>query len=126
LIFPFHFSVSFIFSPQSANGRFFYALTQFANPVAGTCEALRMVVFGDVQGVFFRAGTASEARRLGITGWVRNLPGGSVEVMAEGERPALEGLLRWCSHGPPGALVSEVKCEWLPAGGKFAGFSVRQ
>ena len=88
-------------------------------------SAIHMLISGGVQGVFFRANTVSEARRLGLRGWVRNLPGGQVEVMAEGLRDALEKLLEWCSHGPAGATVSGVKSEWLDATGSFADFSVR-
>jgi acylphosphatase len=88
-------------------------------------ERVHILVFGDVQGVFFRAGTISEARRLGLTGWVRNLPDGSVEVVAEGGHGALEALLDWCSHGPAGASVSGVKSEWLLASGLYGDFSVR-
>jgi len=87
-------------------------------------QRLRILIFGDVQGVFFRAGAQSEARRLGLKGWVRNLPGGSVEVLAEGSRESLEMLLEWCSRGPAGAGVSEIKSEWLPATGEFNDFRI--
>jgi acylphosphatase len=86
---------------------------------------LHILVFGDVQGVFFRAGVRGEARKLGLSGWVRNVPDGTVEVMAEGERAALEKLLDWCSHGPAGASVSEIKHEWLDCKAEFADFRIR-
>lgn len=86
---------------------------------------IHIVVSGDVQGVFFRAGTRSAASGLGLTGWVRNRPDGSVEVMAEGGRGALEKLLEWCGRGPAGASVSKVEHEWLAAGGEFSGFRVK-
>lgn len=87
---------------------------------------LHAIVFGDVQGVFFRAGTVGEAKRIGgITGWVRNLGDGSVEVLAEGELEKLKMLLEWCSHGPPGASVSEVRYEWLEYKGEFRDFSIK-
>lgn len=85
---------------------------------------LRIIIYGNVQGVFFRAGVQSEARRLGLRGWVRNLPDGSVEAVAEGERKALEKLLEWCGHGPDGASVSEVRIRWEAASGKLAGFRI--
>jgi acylphosphatase len=88
-------------------------------------ERLHILIFGGVQGVFFRTGAQSEAKRLGITGWVHNLPDGSVEVMAEGGREPLESLLEWCGHGPAGAAVSEIKSEWLAASGKFNDFRVK-
>jgi acylphosphatase len=88
-------------------------------------ERLHVLIFGDVQGVFFRAGAQDEARRLGLAGWVRNVPDGSVEIVAEGGRDALERLLGWCGHGPAGAAVSDVKSTWLAATGEFADFRIR-
>lgn len=64
-------------------------------------SCLHAVVHGRVQGVFFRASTQKKARALGLTGWVRNLPDGTVEVLAVGPRPALEALLAWLHEGPP-------------------------
>jgi acylphosphatase len=79
-----------------------------------------------VQGVFFRAGAQDEAGRIGgITGWVRNTPEGSVEVMAEGEREKLEMLMDWCSRGPAGAVVEKIEHEWLGYKGEFKDFRVR-
>jgi acylphosphatase len=87
---------------------------------------LHVIVFGDVQGVFFRAGARSEALRIGgITGWVRNIPEGAVELTAEGEKEKLESLLEWCSHGPEGASVGKVESEWLEYRGEFTDFSIR-
>ena len=85
---------------------------------------LHLIIHGDVQGVFFRAGTQVEAKRLGLSGWVRNLPDGSVETVAEGDRNALSLFLDWCSHGPAGAGVTEVEKEWLKAKGEFRDFRV--
>jgi len=86
---------------------------------------LQIIIAGEVQGVFFRAGTVSEAKKLKLTGWVRNTEDGSVEVMAEGERNALESLLDWCYHGPEGASVSSIEYRWLDASGEFGDFSVK-
>jgi acylphosphatase len=88
-------------------------------------ERIRIIVFGDVQGVFFRAGAQDQARRLGLSGWVRNLPDGSVEVVAEGEDGALKALLAWCMHGPAGASVAKVEHEWLAATGETGDFRIR-
>ncbi len=79
-------------------------------------------IYGQVQGVFFRASTESEARRLGLTGWVRNRPDGSVEVVAEGPKATLEELAAWCRHGPPRAQVDRLDVEWSEASGEFSGF----
>jgi len=78
---------------------------------------VRAVVRGRVQGVAFRAATMDEARRLGgLSGWVKNLPDRSVEVLAEGERAAVEALLAWCRHGPRAARVDDVQVTWLAGG----------
>ncbi len=81
-------------------------------------------IFGDVQGVFFRAGVQGEALRLGAGGWARNVTDGSVEVMAEGEAQKLEELLAWCMHGPAGASVSHCEYEWLADKGEFDSFEI--
>ena len=83
----------------------------------------RLRVTGVVQGVFFRQATADEANRLGVGGAVQNLPDGSVEVVAEGGRPAVEALVAFCRRGPPAARVEAVEIAWeRPAGvsGPFA------
>lgn len=80
---------------------------------------------GLVQGVFFRASTREQARRLGLTGWVRNLPDGRVEVLACGERERLERLLEWLHEGPPHADVSRVEVDWREQADEHAEFEVR-
>ncbi len=84
----------------------------------------RIRVTGMVQGVAFRASTVDEARRLGLRGFVRNLPDGSVEAEAEGERSAVEALVRWCRRGPRMARVDDVEVEWLPGRGEAGPFRV--
>jgi len=69
----------------------------------------RFVVSGRVQGVFFRASTREEAQRLGLTGHARNLPDGTVEVVACGDDAALAQLESWLAFGPPLAQVSRVE-----------------
>ncbi|MDA0578000.1 MAG: acylphosphatase [Verrucomicrobia bacterium] len=82
-------------------------------------------VDGRVQGVFFRVSACTEARRLGITGWVRNLPDGSVETVAEGLPDQVQAYLAWCRRGPPHAQVRGVSEGYAPATGEFLGFVVR-
>jgi acylphosphatase len=85
------------------------------------------VVAGRVQGVFYRQSAVEEARRLGLDGWVRNLPDGRVEAEAEGERAAVEAFLAWCRSGPPSARVEGVSTTWgEPSGTPGAGFAVRR
>ncbi len=69
-------------------------------------------VTGRVQGVGFREFTRREARRLGVGGYVRNLPDGRVEVVADGAGRALESLVSVLRAGPPGARVRGVHVEW--------------
>jgi len=73
-----------------------------------SASAARFRITGKVQGVFFRAGTRTEAQRLGLRGHARNLPDGSVEVVAVGDSKAIDALARWLQHGPPHARVDEV------------------
>lgn len=84
-----------------------------------------LVIRGRVQGVWFRASTRDRARELGVTGWVRNRPDGSVEVVAEGGRERMQRLITWCHQGPEGALVTDVEVEWQAYRGEFREFSVR-
>jgi acylphosphatase len=84
---------------------------------------VHLLVSGRVQGVAFRAYTEDEARRLGVTGWVRNLPDGRVEAEAEGERAFVEALVAWCRRGPPAARVDHVEVAWRPYVGDLGTFS---
>ncbi len=84
----------------------------------------RAVISGRVQGVFFRASTRDEARRLGISGWVRNLPNGDVEALFEGDKNTVNRMLAWCYQGPPYAAVAEVKVTWESYRGDQTGFQI--
>lgn len=79
---------------------------------------------GRVQGVGFRYFTRQTARRLAVAGWVRNDPRGTVTVVAEGPREALERLLAAVEQGPAGAVVHDVRAEWRSASGEFEAFEV--
>ncbi len=87
--------------------------------------AVRVLIYGDVQGVFFRAFAAQRARRLGLKGYVRNLPrGDSVEVVAEGERSRLEELITYLNVGPPAARVERVVTNWSEPSGRYTEFGI--
>jgi acylphosphatase len=73
--------------------------------------ALHVRVTGRVQGVFFRAWAAERARALGVRGWVRNAPDGSVEGHLEGDKAAVQLLVDLLHQGPPSAQVSKVDVE---------------
>ena len=79
---------------------------------------------GRVQGVSYRASTASEARRLGVVGWVRNRADGSVELEVEGPDERVAALLAWCEQGPPSARVAQVAVEEISPSGQDKAFSV--
>jgi len=81
-------------------------------------------ITGRVQGVGFRFSALDEAQRLGLTGWVRNLHHGGVELVAEGDAAQLKRLVGWCHVGPRGALVTDVEQEWLPYTGEFDSFRI--
>lgn len=91
-----------------------------------SAERVELRITGRVQGVFYRASCATAARDLGLVGWVRNVPDGSVEAVAEGPREALESLVAWCSRGPPAASVDDVQARWASASGEFTTFAVRR
>ncbi|MBM3156207.1 MAG: acylphosphatase [Chloroflexi bacterium] len=82
------------------------------------------VVHGRVQGVYFRAFVRDHAIALGLTGYVENRYGGSVEVRAEGEKGKLEELLDYLRTGPSRARVDRVDVEWSDFKGRFQDFSV--
>ena len=82
------------------------------------------LVSGQVQGVFFRTSTQDTARQLGLTGWVRNLRDGRVELVACGAEAPLKELEQWLWQGPRHARVEQVAAQET-AKESFAGFSVR-
>ena len=91
----------------------------------GENRRIRLIIRGRVQGVWYRGSAQEVARELGLTGWARNLGDGSVELVAEGGRPALEALKAWCKEGPPLARVHDVLEEQLTPCGEPAWFEVR-
>ena len=86
--------------------------------------ARRVIVSGHVQGVFFRDRTRREAHRLGVAGWVRNCPDGTVEACFEGPPNAVAELIRWSREGPRHATVYEVRVEDAEPEG-LARFEIR-
>ncbi len=82
-------------------------------------------VEGEVQGVFFRASTQETAQNLGVTGWVRNEPDGSVHIEAEAAESVIEDFLQWCRQGPARAQVTAVKFEIKPMEG-FKNFTIKR
>ena len=88
--------------------------------------SVRVIVFGYVQGVFFRDFASRRARELGLTGYVRNLRDiEAVEVNAEGERKQLEQLIGYLEVGPPTARVIKAVTNWSEYTGSYSGFKIR-
>jgi acylphosphatase len=81
-------------------------------------------IAGKVQGVFFRQSAVDQARSLGLTGWVRNLPDGQVEAVAEGDSKGLAEFVRWCQKGPANARVSNVSISEAQATGEYTTFQI--
>ena len=86
---------------------------------------LHAILHGRVQGVSFRYYTQLRARELGLNGFVRNRWDGTVEVVAEGERPDVEALLAFLHVGPRAAFVTRVETQWPSPTGEFNRFEVR-
>ena len=76
-------------------------------------SAAHIIIHGKVHGVYFRASAKTKALELSLTGWVRNLSNGTVEVHAEGNRDSLDKLIKWCQKGPPLANVSRCDLDWI-------------
>ena len=79
---------------------------------ADSLARMRLIVTGPVQGVFFRVSAAEQAASLALTGFVRNLSDGSLELVAEGARSQLEHLYAWAQRGPKQAHVDRIHVEW--------------
>jgi acylphosphatase len=85
-------------------------------------KALRLVIHGHVQGVFFRDAMRREAQRLGVAGWVRNRSDGTVEAVVQGDPAELDAIVRWARRGPDRAIVELVEIK--PDSGNYTSFDV--
>jgi acylphosphatase len=92
--------------------------------MTGQTVRRRVVVHGQVQGVFFRDTARREASRHGVSGWVRNTPEGTVEAVFEGEREDVERMVGFAEEGPPDAQVEQVETFEEEAEG-LSGFETR-
>ncbi len=82
------------------------------------------IISGRVQGVCFRLETRDAANIHGVLGWVKNLPDGRVEAVFEGDKEAVESVLKWCHQGPPISKVNSVEVEWEDYTGRFERFDI--
>jgi len=87
-------------------------------------EEIRCIVKGKVQGVFYRDFVTKHARRLALVGFVRNLPDGTVEIVAQGYTDNLEKLLEYAGRGPFLARVSDIEVQWREPRGEYTSFEV--
>ena len=87
-------------------------------------QRIHLLITGDVTGVGFRYFALRRAQLLKLTGWVRNVSKGTVEVVAEGEKDKLQELIKRCNHGPDVAWVEKVEVKWGEATGEFTGFRI--
>ena len=83
-----------------------------------------MIVSGRVQGVGFRWFVSRQAKLRGLTGWVKNLPTGQVEVLAEGERGLIETLIADLKVGNRASHVTDIRLEWQPFSGRYREFDI--
>jgi acylphosphatase len=90
-----------------------------------TIKALRLVIRGRVQGVGYRDAAVQAAFELGVCGWVRNRPDGSVEALAQGLPEAVERFVGWCRRGPPLARVADVTSTDALADSALEAFEMR-
>jgi acylphosphatase len=88
-------------------------------------KAFQVKVSGRVQGVCFRLSTREEAKRIGVTGWVRNLSDGSVLVFMQGSEEKVNSLLSWCYQGPAGASVASINYVQRPVDPSIRTFSIK-
>jgi len=83
---------------------------------------VHVLVSGRVQGVFFRQNTKQQAQRLGVKGWVRNLPNGRVEAVFEGEESIVKAIVEYCRHGPSYARVENIEVNYENYKDEFLDF----
>ena len=88
-----------------------------------TSKRAHVIISGHVQGVFFRTSTLAIANKLGITGWVKNKPGNTVEALFEGDK--LSEILSWCSQGSPLSKVDHVTINYLNGDSHYTDFKIQ-
>ena len=88
-------------------------------------KKIRAIVSGRVQGVGFRIYTRTQARQLGVKGYVRNLSSGEVEIVACGEPENIDTLIEWAKSGSPSAVVNNLKVDVVTDVEEFEGFEIR-
>lgn len=88
-------------------------------------QRVHIIIHGSVQGVFFRHNAKKIALSLGLKGYTRNMPDGTVEVVAEGPEDKLKELIAFCKKGPEAAMIEKIDVKFEKASNEFKGFGVR-
>ncbi|MDA2922945.1 acylphosphatase [Patescibacteria group bacterium AH-259-L07] len=88
-------------------------------------KQVKLKIYGQVQGVFFRMHTQRKAQRLGLGGWVKNEKDGSVTAIAVGEEDKLKEFINWAHHGSEFAQVDDIKIEWSEPKENFTNFEIK-
>ena len=88
-------------------------------------KRVHLVIYGKVQGVWYRASTKEQALKLRLTGWIRNLESGDVEAIFEGEESAIDEIITWCSTGPPLAEVDHITKKFEEYTTEFNDFQIK-
>ena len=88
-------------------------------------KQVKIIISGEVQGIYFRAFIKDRASELGLTGYVKNLENHKIEVIAEGHELKLQKLVEHCKSGPPGAQIADVKINYLQYSGDFSRFKIK-
>jgi len=88
-------------------------------------KCVHIFVTGRVQGVFFRQATRVVAIKNGVTGWVKNLDDGRVEILIEGDHKCVESVVEWCNFGPANSRVDNIEIGDEDYSGKFKNFEVK-
>ena len=86
---------------------------------------LTLKIYGFVQGIGYRYLSQKEAKKRGFSGYVCNMPGGGVELVAEGHEPDLKNFVQWCYNGVGPSVVQEIETSWSNATGEFNDFAIK-
>jgi acylphosphatase len=92
---------------------FYGVLLKFISCLRGILSRAKLRIFGKVHGVSYRNSAQNQAKLLKLTGWIKNIPDGSVLADVEGTPPSISQFIDWCKQGPVNARVQNVEVEWL-------------
>lgn len=88
-------------------------------------KRVHVIIHGTIQGVYFRDYTKAEALEIGVAGWIKNMPDGTVETVVEGEEEKVEQMLKWLEKGSPGSEVTQIIVKEERPYGETGAFNIR-